>query len=444
MRNRGEVEKNIGISRLLKYNEAIQENLFKKEWALLWDRFKNLSLIKRILLGIIIGGLLGAFLPEWQFIGLLGDLFVGALKGIAPTLVFVLIVASVAKHKMGTQTFVKPVLILYLVATLLASVVAVGTSFLFPVEVTLQNTVANQGAPQALGEVLQTILLSVVQNPWQALIEGNYLAILFWSGLLGFALRTRSATVKDVVENLSLAVTHVVQLIIALAPLGILGLVYNSVASSGLAGLTQYGQLLLLLVANMLIVALIVYPLMVFLLIRQDPYPLVFFCLKESAVPAFFTRSSAANIPINMMLAQQMGLSEESYAISLPLGATINMGGAAITISTMTLATVHTLGMEVRPSIALFLCVLSALSACGASGIAGGSLLLIPLACSLFGISNDIAMQVVGVGFIIGVIQDSVETAVNSSSDLLFTATAELAHQRKLGEDLRLGERLRT
>ncbi|WP_207705040.1 serine/threonine transporter SstT [Candidatus Enterococcus ferrettii] len=404
--------------------------------------FKNLSLIKRIVIGIIIGAILGIVVPQWTFIAILGDLFVGALKAIAPILVFVLILASVAKHQTGTKTFIKPIIALYLFTTLLAGAIAVVASFIFPVKITLQEVSGMQEAPQALSEVMNTILTNIVQNPIQAMAEGNYLALLFWAALIGFALRTRNQRTKDLADDLATAITHVVQLIIALAPFGILGLVYQSVATTGVKGLAQYGQLLLLLVGTMLVVALIAYPLVAFILIRQNPYPLVFFCLKESAIPAFFTRSSAANIPINMMLAKHLGLSEESYSISLPLGATINMGGAAVTISIMTLATVHTLGMEVSLGLSLILCVLSALSACGASGIAGGSLLLIPLACSLFGIPNDIAMQVVGVGFIIGVVQDSVETAVNSSNDLFFTAVAELADLRKKGKDLKLKERL--
>jgi len=280
------------------------------------------------------------------------------------------------------------------------------------------------------------VLTSVVQNPIQAMIEGNYLSVLFWSSLIGIGLRQSSVATKDVIANLSTGITTVVQMIIGIAPIGILGLVFHSVATTGIAGLAKYGQLLLLLIGTMAVVALVVYPAIVFWNIRQNPYPLVFFVLKESAIPAFFTRSSAANIPINMELAKAMDLNEESYAVSIPLGATINMGGAAITITIMTLAAVHTLGMSVPIYLALLLSIIAAVSACGASGIAGGSLLLIPLACSLFGISNDIAMQVVGVGFIVGVVQDSIETALNSSSDLLFTTSVELADRRKNGESI--------
>ena len=403
---------------------------------------KDLSLLKRIAIGIILGILCGIFLPHWTFINIFGSLFVDALKAIAPILVFVLILASISQHNSDNKSYLKPVITLYLTATLFASVVAVFASFLFPVEIALQQTSTQQAAPQSINEVLNTILTNIVQNPLQAMIEGNYLAVLFWSALIGFALRLASPAVKKATQEIAQAITLVVQLIIAFAPLGIFGLVFQSVATTGLKGLLQYGQLLLLLVCSMFFVALVVYPIMVFFLIRENPYPLVFYCLKNSAIPAFFTRSSAANIPINMLLAKNMGLTESAYSISLPLGATINMGGAAITISTMTLAAVHTLDMQVSPVLTLILCILSALSACGASGIAGGSLLLIPLACSLFGISNDIAIQVVGVGFIIGVVQDAIETAVNSSSDILFTAAAEFRDLRINNQEIHLKERL--
>ena len=408
----------------------------------LLEFLKDLSLLKRIAIGILLGIICGIFLPHWTFITIFGSLFVDALKAIAPILVFVLILASISQHDSENKSYLKPVITLYLAATLCASVVAVLASFLFPVKIALQHTTSQQAAPQSINEVLNTILTNIVQNPLQAMIEGNYLAVLFWSALIGFALRLASPAVKKATQEIAQAITLVVQLIIAFAPLGIFGLVFQSVATTGLKGLLQYGQLLLLLVGSMFFVALVVYPIMVFFLIRENPYPLVFYCLKNSAIPAFFTRSSAANIPINMLLAKNMGLTESAYSISLPLGATINMGGAAITISTMTLAAVHTLDMQVSPVLTLILCILSALSACGASGIAGGSLLLIPLACSLFGISNDIAIQVVGVGFIIGVVQDAIETAVNSSSDILFTAAAEFRDLRKNNQDIHLKERL--
>ena len=383
---------------------------------------RKLSLIQKIMIGIVIGTTLGFLVPEWTFISVLGELFVGALKAIAPILVFVLIIASLAQQKAGAKTYVGSILVVYLLATFLAAVVAVTASYLFPVKIVLEAAQEAQAAPTQLSDVLSNVLTSVVQNPIQAMIEGNYLSVLFWSSLIGIGLRQSSVATKDVIANLSTGITTVVQMIIGIAPIGILGLVFHSVATTGIAGLAKYGQLLLLLIGTMAVVALVVYPAIVFWNIRQNPYPLVFFVLKESA------------IPVNMELAKAMDLNEESYAVSIPLGETINMGGAAITITIMTLAAVHTLGMSVPIYLALLLSIIAAVSACGASGIAGGSLLLIPLACSLFGISNDIAMQVVGVGFIVGVVQDSIETALNSSSDLLFTTSVELADRRKNGE----------
>lgn len=403
---------------------------------------RKMSLIQKIMIGIVVGTTLGVMVPKWTFISVLGELFVGSLKAIAPLLVFVLIIASLAKQKADTKTYVGSVLGTYLLATFLAALVAVVASYLFPVEIVLNVTKEASGGPSQLSDVLGNVLTSVVQNPIQAMVEGNYLSVLCWSSLIGIGLRQSSEGTKEVLDNLSTGVTNVVQMIISLAPIGIVGLVFNSVATTGIAGLANYGQLLLLLVGTMAFVALIIYPAIVFVQIRQNPYPLIFFVLKESAMPAFFTRSSAANIPVNIKLAEAMNLNEESYSVSIPLGATINMGGAAITITIMTLAAVNTLGMSVPIYLAFILSVIAAVSACGASGIAGGSLLLIPLACSLFGISNDIAMQVVGVGFIIGVLQDSIETALNSSSDLLFTASAELADRRKQGEIIELKSNL--
>ncbi|MFW8052853.1 serine/threonine transporter SstT [Vagococcus fluvialis] len=403
---------------------------------------RKMSLIQKIMIGIVVGTTLGVMVPKWTFISVLGELFVGSLKAIAPLLVFVLIIASLAKQKADTKTYVGSVLGIYLLATFLAALVAVIASYLFPVEIVLNVAKEASGGPSQLSDVLGNVLTSVVQNPIQAMVEGNYLSVLCWSSLIGIGLRQSSEGTKEVLDNLSTGVTNVVQMIISLAPIGIVGLVFNSVATTGIAGLANYGQLLLLLVGTMAFVALIIYPAIVFVQIRQNPYPLIFFVLKESALPAFFTRSSAANIPVNIKLAEAMNLNEESYSVSIPLGATINMGGAAITITIMTLAAVNTLGMSVPIYLAFILSVIAAVSACGASGIAGGSLLLIPLACSLFGISNDIAMQVVGVGFIIGVLQDSIETALNSSSDLLFTASAELADRRKQGEIIELKSNL--
>ncbi|MET1104908.1 serine/threonine transporter SstT, partial [Enterococcus faecium] len=370
------------------------------------EKFLDMSLVQRIVVGILVGILFGIFFPTWTFISILGTLFVSCLKAIAPILVFFLTMASIAKHKIGNKTFVKPILILYLVGTLLSALVAVIVSSIFTVPITLQETVSEK-APQSLESVLSTMLTNVTQNPVQSLIDANYLGVLFWAVLLGLAFRARSESTKELVDQISIALSQVVQVIIAFAPIGILGLVYQSIATTGIAGLAEYLQLLLVLIGTMLFVALVVYPFLTFLFIKENPYPLI-----------FFTRSSAANIPINMMLAERLKLTKESYSISIPLGATINMGGAAITISLMTLTAVHSLGIEAPFVLKVLLCILSALAACGASGVAGGSLLLIPLACSLFGISNDVAMQIVGIGFIIGVIQDSMETALNSSSDL--------------------------
>lgn len=309
------------------------------------EKFLDMSLVQRIVVGILVGILFGIFFPTWTFISILGTLFVSCLKAIAPILVFFLTMASIAKHKIGNKTFVKPILILYLVGTLLSALVAVIVSSIFTVPITLQETVSEK-APQSLESVLSTMLTNVTQNPVQSLIDANYLGVLFWAVLLGLAFRARSEPTKELVDQISIALSQVVQVIIAFAPIGILGLVYQSIATTGIAGLAEYLQLLLVLIGTMLFVALVVYPFLTFLFIKENPYPLIFFCLKESALPAFFTRSSAANIPINMMLAERLKLTKESYSISIPLGATINMGGAAITISLMTLTAVHSLGIE--------------------------------------------------------------------------------------------------
>ncbi|AMV63277.1 Sodium/dicarboxylate symporter [Pediococcus damnosus] len=410
----------------------------------MWDKFTSISLIKRILIGIIVGAVLGVGVPHLTWITILGDLFVNSLKAIAPLLVFLLILSSMAKHEKGSKTHMRSIVVLYLTATLVAAVVAVGASYLFPVEIFLPKvSETTTAAPKGIATVLKGVLNNAIENPVKALVEGQYLSILVWASLIGVGLRAAGKQTKQVVNDLSNAVTSVVQFIIQLAPFGIVGLVFTSVSESGLNGLAKYGQLVLLVVGSMMFVSLIVYPAMVALMTHQNPYPLTLFTLRESGIPAFFTRSSAVNIPINMELCRRLGLSKKTYAISIPLGASANSGGAAMTISIMTLATTHTLGMEVSFPLAFLLCLLSAISATGASGIAGGSLLLIPMACSLFGISNDIAMQVVGVGFIIGVIQDSVETAVNSASDLLFTATAEFADLRRAGTPVNISERVR-
>lgn len=407
-----------------------------KKIAHAWD---SISLIKRILGGLIIGAILGLFAPAGlSVITLLGTLFVSALKAVAPVLVFFLVISALAQAKApGTM---KSIIVLYVVGTLCASAVAIAASYLFPLTVTLADVAAEQSSPEGVGEVLVTLLGNIVANPVDALMNANYLGILTWAILLGLALRKASQHTKDVFGSISEAVSSIVRWVISLAPFGVLGLVYASVSENGAEIFVEYGQLIAVLVGCMLIVALIIYPLIVFVCIRKNPYPLALRCLKDSGLTAFFTRSSAANIPVNMELCRKMGLDKDTYSVSIPLGATINMGGAAVTIAVMTMAAANTLGISVDPATAFILCVLSAVSACGASGVAGGSLLLIPLACSLFGISNDIAMQVVGIGLIIGVIQDSCETALNSSSDVLFTAAADYRTRLKAGIDFEPGK----
>ena len=396
-------------------------------------KYNETGLIWRILIGMIVGAVLGLACPAGiTVIELLGTLFVAALKAVAPILVFFLVMSALANAK--TAGSMKTVVVLYIIATFSAGFVAVAASFIFPVEMTLADVTSETStAPEGIGAVLTTLLENIFANPVDALMNANYLGILAWAIVLGIALRAASAGTKTVIENIAQAVTKVVRWIINLAPFGILGLVYSAVSESGLEIFTTYGQLLLLLVGCMLFVVFVVDPLISGVCMRANPYPLVLRCLKDSAITAFFTRSSAANIPVNMKLCQDLGLNRDNYSVSIPLGATINMSGAAITISVMTMATVHMMGISVDFPTALILSVLSAVAACGASGVAGGSLLLIPMACSLFGIGNDIAMQVVAVGLIIGVIQDSCETALNSSSDVLFTASAEYRSRRKAG-----------
>lgn len=398
-------------------------------------KWNNISLVKRILMGLIIGIMLALWIPDIAApVAILGNLFVGALKAVAPVLVLILVMGAIANHKSGQQTNMKAILILYLLGTFLAGVTAVIASFMFPVGIALAAGAEDITAPGGITEVLLSLLMNVVDNPVKALMNANYIGILSWAILLGLALRTAGESTKQLIGDFADAVSKVVKWVINLAPLGILGLVFDSIATSGLEVLLGYGKLLLLLVGCMVFVALIINPLIVYLKIRKNPYPLVFRCLRESGITAFFTRSSAANIPVNLTLCEKLGLDRNTYSISIPLGATINMAGAAVTIAVLTLAAVHTLGITVDIPTAIILSVLSAIAACGASGVAGGSLLLIPLACSLFGISNDIAMQVVGVGFIIGVVQDSCETALNSSTDVLFTAAAEYGEWRKEGK----------
>ncbi|WP_062260539.1 serine/threonine transporter SstT [Endozoicomonas arenosclerae] len=398
----------------------------------LFERMASTSLVLRIIIGIVLGAGLAVIAPETALsFSVLGSLFVGALKAIAPILVFVLVAASIANQKKGQHTNMKPVIGLYLIGTLAASLTAVVMSFAFPVTLTLVTTEASANPPQGIGEVLNTLLFNIVQNPVEALMTGNFIGILAWAVALGLALHRASDATKAVVHDLSDAVSNVVRFVIQLAPFGIFGLVANTVAQTGFSALAEYGQLLMVLISCMVIIALVVNPLIVFAKIKRNPYPLILQCLRESGVTAFFTRSSAANIPVNMELCKKLNLHEDTYSVSIPLGATINMAGAAITITVMTLAAVNTLGIQVDMPTALILSVIAAVSACGASGVAGGSLLLIPLACSLFGISADVAMQVVAVGFIIGVIQDSAETALNSSTDVVFTATACISAEEK-------------
>ncbi|MGN0732721.1 MAG: serine/threonine transporter SstT [Emergencia sp.] len=394
--------------------------------------WNKLSLVVQIAIGLVIGIILALTLPDKvSGITIFGSLFVGALKGVAPVLVFFLVMSAISQHKSGQKTNMKSIIALYLVGTFAAACIAVIASFVVPQTLTLTEGVSDIAPPSGISEVLQTLVFNMVKNPVDALLNANYIGILVWAILLGIALRHAAEGTKTVISNVADAVSQVVRWVIRFAPLGVMGLVFDAIATSGIEALKRYAGLIVLLVAVMLVDALIVNPIIVFFMTRKNPYPLVFKCLKDSGITAFFTRSSAANIPVNMRLCDELGLDKDTYSISIPLGATINMGGAAITISILALAAANTLGISVDIPTAIILCVLSALSACGASGVAGGSLLLIPLACSLFGIPNDLAMQVVGVGFIIGVIQDSCETALNSSTDVLFTAAADMANKRK-------------
>ncbi|WP_099191788.1 serine/threonine transporter SstT [Tepidibacter mesophilus] len=401
----------------------------------LLNQWNQMSLVKRIIIGLIVGIILAITAPEVaQPISIFGSLFVGALKSVAPILVFFLVMAAISQHKSGQKTNMKSIIVLYLFGTFVAGLVAVVASFMFPVTLTLGAGVENVSPPGGVSEVLKALLMNIVSNPVTALSNANYIGILAWALLLGLALKNAPDTTKTMISNFADALAQVVRWVINFAPLGIMGLVFDAIATNGIGSLGNYAQLLAVLVGCMFFMALVVNPLITFVAIRQNPYPLVLKCLKDSGVTAFFTRSSAANIPVNMNLCEELNLDKDTYSVSIPLGATINMAGAAITISVLTLAAVNTLGIKVDMGTALILSILSAVSACGASGVAGGSLLLIPLACSLFGIPNDVAMQVVGVGFVIGVIQDSCETALNSSTDALFTAVAEFAQWRKAGK----------
>ena len=388
------------------------------------EAWSSLSLIKRIIIGLVIGALLGAFGPkDLAVIEMLGTLFVSALKAVAPFLVFFLVINALCHTKLPKS--MKTIVVLYVVSTLAAAFTAVAISFAFPVELTLSGVeAADKAAPTEIAEVLTTLIGNMVVNPVDALLNANYIGILVWAVLLGIAMRYTTEPTKDFFANMSHVISIVVRWIITCAPFGIMGLIYTSVSQNG----------------PEIFICLVVNPLLVFINIRKNPYPIVFRCIKDSGMYAFFTRSSAANIPVNMELCKRLGIRKDTYSVSIPLGATINMAGAAITITVMAMAAAHTMGIAINPVTAGILCVLAAVSACGASGVAGGSLLLIPLCCSLFGISNDIAMQVVGVGFVIGVIQDSVETALNSLSDALFTATADYKERREAGVPFQVGK----
>lgn len=399
--------------------------------------YNRISLIGRIAAGIVIGVILALVIPQAEWIGIFGDMFVGALKAIAPVLVAILVMSALCQGKGKLDRRFGLVIFYYLLSTFLAAAVAVAASFLFPQTLVLAKDVGEQAAPGGLQEVLGRLLMNIIDNPINAIANANYMGILFWAAVLGLALKRGAGEgTKTFLADMADAVSQAVRWVINLAPFGICGLVFRTVSGNGLDVFTSYGKLVAVLVGSMLLVALVIDPLIIAVSLHTNPYPLVFKCIRESGLTAFFTRSSAANIPVNMSLCERLGLDREFYSVSIPLGATINMDGAAVTITIMTLAAAHTLGIQVDLPTALILSVLATLGACGASGVAGGSLLLIPMACSLFGISPDVAMQVVGVGFIIGVIQDSVETALNSSGDVMFAATAEYVSWKKQGREL--------
>lgn len=402
-----------------------------------WEAWTSVSLVIRILIGLIIGAMLGLIVPQATAIGILGDIFVGALKAIAPLLVFFLVISSLSNATNSHGGVIRTVIVMYMFSTFLAAFIAVIVSRIFPINMVLVDAVTDATAPQGVVEVLKNLLMNVVSNPISSLASANYVGILAWAVIIGLAFKSASDSTKKVLNDISVGLSQAVTWIINLAPFGILGLVFTTVSENGLDIFTSYGELLAVLVGCMLFIYFVTNPILVYWCIRKNPYPLIFKCLKKSAITAFFTRSSAANIPVNMKACEEFGLDKDTYSVTIPLGATINMDGAAITITVMTMATAATLGIAVDFPSAIILSVLAALSACGASGVAGGSLLLIPLACSLFGISDAIAYQVVAVGFIIGVVQDSVETALNSSSDLLLSAAAEMRQWRLNGKEIK-------
>ena len=398
----------------------------------LFSALGKVSLVKQIIVGLVLGLMVAVYAPDLaQRVSIFGTLFVGALKAVAPVLVLFLVMSALCNQKQGVETNMRSIVFLYLIGTFAAACVGVIASFLYPVDLKLVADTSKLTPPGGIVEVLRSLALSLVDNPVNALLKGNYIGILFWSIVFGVALRQAGDTAKDVVQAASDAVSQAVRWVIQMAPVGIFGLVAESISQNGIGVIIGYAKLLVVLLGSMLFVALLVNPLIVFLTIRRNPYPLVFTCLRESGIYAFFTRSSAANIPVNMNLCKKLELNPDTYSVSIPLGATVNMAGASITISVLALAAVHTLGIEVDIWTALLLSVMSAIGACGTSGVAGGSLLLVPMACAIFGIDNNIAMQVVGVGFIIGVLQDSSETALNSSTDVLFTAAADIASRKK-------------
>lgn len=398
------------------------------------------NLVKRIAIGLILGILVALVNPSLQealgfdlasSVGVLGQIFVKALRAVAPILIFFLVMAALANKKVGSKSNMKEIVVLYLLGTFLAAVAAVIASMIFPSEVALSVKEDASSAPQSVTQVLLTLVLNVVDNPLNAIFKANFIGVLAWSIGLGLALRHASDATKQVVSDFAEAISKIVHIIISFAPLGVFGLVAETLSDKGLVALGGYLQLLFVLIGTMLFTAFVLNPILVYWKIRRNPYPLVWTCVRESGVTAFFTRSSAANIPVNIELAKRLNLDEETYSVAIPLGANINMAGAAITITVLTLAAVHTLGMEVPFISAVLLSIVAALCACGASGVAGGSLLLIPLACSLFGISDDVAAQMIGVGFVIGILQDSTETALNSSTDVLFTAAVCMEEERK-------------
>jgi serine/threonine transporter len=403
----------------------------------IWEAWTGVSLVIRIVIGLVIGALLGLVFPQATAVGILGDIFVGALKAIAPLLVFFLVISSLSNASNTHGGVIRTVIILYMFSTFLAAIIAVIASKLFPVQMLLAEANTDTAAPQGVVEVLENLLMNIVANPISSLSNANYVGILAWAVLIGLAFKAANDATKKVLGDISMGLSTVVTWIINLAPFGILGLVFTTVSENGLDIFTSYGKLLMLLVGCMLFIYFVTNPILVYWCIRKNPYPLILKCLKKSAITAFFTRSSAANIPVNMKACEEFGLDKDTYSVTIPLGATINMDGAAITITVMTMATAATLGISVDIPSAIILSILAALSACGASGVAGGSLLLIPLACSLFGISDTVAYQVVAVGFIIGVVQDSVETALNSSSDLLLSTAAEFRQWRLEGKEIK-------